>query len=105
MNVTVNSQVLAQELRIINKIVPTKPALPILMNVLLRAEDDRLHFYGTDQEIGIRTSCAADITDYGTVTLPAKRLLDMVEQLPDGDVELFARRHRLGWTCLGNELP
>lgn len=31
---------------------------------------------------------------------------DLVEQLSPGPyLELFARRHRLGWTCLGNELP
>lgn len=87
MNVTVNSQVLAEELRLINKIVATKSTIPIVMNVRLLA-DERLHFYATDFELGFSTSCAARISMPGEITLPAKKFLDIVEQFPNIDVHI-----------------
>ena len=55
MIVTVNSQQLAVELRLLNKIVPTKPAIAILSHVLINAEFDALHLYSTDFEVGLST--------------------------------------------------
>lgn len=99
MNVTLNTQLLAQELRLVNKIVPTKPALPILLNVLLRATGDKLYFYGTDLEVGFTTNCPALVSLPGVITLPAKRLLDMIEQLPSADVQLSLDKNHVYLTC------
>jgi DNA polymerase-3 subunit beta len=87
MHLTVNSQVLATELRLVNKVVPAKPAIVHLGCVLLKA-DDKLHFYGTDLEVGLSASCAADVTMPGIAALPATRLLAMVEQFNDADVTI-----------------
>jgi DNA polymerase-3 subunit beta len=92
MNVTVNTTALAQELRLLNHVVPSKPPLPVLMNVLVRADMEGLHFYATDLEIGFSTTCRATITEPGTITLPAKRLLDLIEQLPDADVNIVLEK-------------
>lgn len=89
MNVTVNSQVLATELRALNKVVPTKPAIAILSYALLRA-DDKLHLYATDLEVGLNTECAAHVDVPGTIVLPVAKFLAMVEQFPDADVTLTA---------------
>jgi DNA polymerase-3 subunit beta len=87
-NAIVNSQQLAAELRLLNKVVPEKPSLPVLTHVLVRAEGGELGFFGTDMEVGFRTRCPADVHEQGAVTLPAQRLLALVEQLPDGDVQI-----------------
>jgi DNA polymerase III subunit beta len=89
MNFTVNSTALAQELRLINQVVMAKPTLPILMNVLLRAEE-HLYLYATDLEVGFNTACRAQVDEPGSATLPAKRLLDLVEQLPDAEVQILS---------------
>ncbi|HVJ72059.1 MAG TPA: DNA polymerase III subunit beta [Sphingomicrobium sp.] len=88
MIVTVNSQQLAVELRLLNKIVPTKPAIAILSHVLINAEFDALHLYSTDFEVGLSTSCRAQVEEPGTVALPVGKLLAMVEQFPDADVNI-----------------
>lgn len=85
MNLTVNSTALAQELRLLNQIAPAKHALPILSHVLLRA-DEHLYLHATDLEVGFSTACRATVHEPGTAALPAKHLLDLVEQLPDADV-------------------
>lgn len=90
MNITVNSTALVQELRLLNHVVPAKPTLPILGNLLLRAEMETLTFSATDLEVSFKTSCRASVTEPGAMTIPAKRLLDLVEQMPDGDVQIVA---------------
>ncbi len=95
MNITVNTQVLAQELRLINKVVASKPTLPILMNVLLSADGEALRFFGTDLEVGFLTACVAQVAQPGMMTVPAKKLLDMVEQLPDTSVRIWQEKQHV----------
>lgn len=87
MNVTINSQALAVELRLLCKIVPNKPVIPILSHVLLDASEG-LRFYATDLEVGLSSRCAGTVIDPGRGAIPAAKLLSMVEQFPDGDVTL-----------------
>lgn len=87
MNITVNSQLLAAELRLLNKITPSKPTLPVMAYVRFHA-DERLHLEATDLEVGLQTSCPAAVHTTGTVILPAKKLFDLVDQFPDLDVTI-----------------
>jgi DNA polymerase-3 subunit beta len=87
MNITCNATALAAELRLLTKIAPTKPSIPILSHVLLRAED-QLYLSATDLEVALSTSCSATIHEAGDVALPAHTLLSILEQLPDGDVNI-----------------
>jgi DNA polymerase-3 subunit beta len=87
MDIVCNSQLLASELRLLSKIAPSKPALPVLANVLIKA-DDRLRISATDLEVGLSTQCAATINAPGAITLPAKKFLDIIEQLPSADVQI-----------------
>lgn len=86
---TVNSQVLAAELRLLNKIVPTKPAIAILSHVLLSADPAGLRLRATDLEISLSATCPATASD-GSVALPVARLLALVEQFPDADISIEA---------------
>lgn len=88
MIVTVNSQKLVVELRLLNKIVPNQPAIAILSHALLAAEGEGLHMFATDLEIGLGTACHARVDEPGRTALPVAKLLAMVEQFPDDDVIL-----------------
>lgn len=98
MKLTVNSQALATELRLINKIVPTKPAIAILSHALLRV-DDKLNLYATDLEVGLSTDCVARVQVPGTTVLPVAKFLAIVEQFPDADVELTLDKHQVIVRC------
>jgi DNA polymerase-3 subunit beta len=89
MNITVNSTELAQELRLLNKITPTKSPLPVLSYVLFQATDS-LRLSATDLEVGMHTACPALITEPGSTMLPAKKLLDIIDQLPDAEVTIVS---------------
>lgn len=87
MNVVCNTQKLAAELRLLNRITPAKPAIPVLAYILFRAED-QLYLSATDLELMITTTCQATIQEMGMAVLPAKKLQEIVDQLPDGDINV-----------------
>ncbi len=66
-------------------IVERRHTLPILANVLLRKEDDQLHFLATDVEIQIATQAAAQPGENISTTVAARKLLDIVKALPEGN--------------------
>ncbi len=99
MIVTVNSQLLAAELRLLAKVVPSKPAIAILSHALLSVHEGHLTLYATDLEAGISTRCPATVTMPGSTTLPVERLLAMVEQFTDGDVAIKVEKQQAVITC------
>lgn len=88
MKIIVNSQLFAHELRLLNKIAPTKPQIQILSHVLLTTESQKVAMYATDLEIGLSTSCPAYVEQQGMIALPAARLLAMFDQFESTDVIL-----------------
>ena len=92
MIVTVNSQQLLVELRLISKVVPTKHAIQILTHVLLTADGNALKLFATDTEVGLFTACSGEVQAAGTITVPAGKFLAMVEQFPDLPVKLTLDR-------------
>lgn len=89
MNVTVNAQALAGDVKILSKIAAAKPTIPITGHLLLRAEGaNNLYMAATDLEIALSTDCAADVHESGAITLPAKMLLDVLERVPSGDINI-----------------
>lgn len=99
MNVTVNSQRLATELRLLNRIVPAKPAIAILSYALFRAEGETLGLYATDTEVGLSADCPAGVGMPGSVVLPVARFLALVEQFPDADVVITLEKSQVVVRC------
>src|SRR5579863_2394672 len=100
MEFTVSKSDLVRELSLSQGVVEKKTTIPILSNVLLEAVGDRVHLTATDLELGIRCSCPARIKKEGAGTVPARKLLDFVRLLPDGDVTMkFLENHWASITC------
>ena len=88
MEFTVSKSELVRELGLSQGVVEKKTTIPILSNVLVEAEGDRIVLTATDLELGIRCSCPARVTRQGAGTIPARRLLDYVRLLPDTDIQV-----------------
>jgi len=88
MEFTVNKTDLTRELSLSQGVVEKKTTIPILSNVLIETQGDRVALTATDLELGIRCSCPARIAKSGAVTIPARRLLDYVRLLPDADISI-----------------
>jgi len=83
---------LVRELQFFQQIVERKNTIPILANVLIEASGNELTLLATDLEVALRSRCEAAVDNPGSVTLPAKKLYEVVRALPDGDVKLESEK-------------
>jgi DNA polymerase III subunit beta len=77
---------LLKELDLVQGVVEKKTTIPILSNVLLEFENLQLRLSATDQELGARCTCPAKAKTAGVVTVPARRLFEIVRSLPDAEI-------------------
>src|SRR5262245_31846934 len=94
MKIVVEKSDLQRGLARIQSIVEKRNTMPILANVHLDAQKDgkdgRLELAATDLEVGIRSLHAADVKKPGRVTASAKKLYEIVRELPDEPVQIEA---------------
>jgi len=87
MEFSVTKSALLNELNTTQGVVERKTTIPILSNLLVEARDGRLTITATDLELSIRTSCDAKVKKEGAGTIPAKKLLELVRLLPEGEIK------------------
>jgi DNA polymerase-3 subunit beta len=68
--------------------IPTKTTLPVLSNILLDARDGRLMLSGTDLDISVSVSIEADVSEAGSVTVPARKFAEIVRELGAAPVHI-----------------
>jgi DNA polymerase-3 subunit beta len=86
MEFTVKNSVLVKELGMTQGVVERKTTIPILSHLLCEASGKQVTITATDLELSIRTACEAKVKKDGTGTIPAKKLLELVRLLPEGDI-------------------
>lgn len=77
-------------LSLVSRAVSSRPTHPVLGNLLLVADpqNNRVNVTAFDLSLGIRSSLAAEVSEGGTITLPAKLLTDIVSRLSEGSLTL-----------------
>ncbi|MEZ4668193.1 MAG: DNA polymerase III subunit beta [Anaerolineae bacterium] len=88
MKTSVLQDKLARGLGIVARAVENRPTLPVLGNILLATEDARLKLSATNLEMSITTWIGAKVEKEGSITLPAKTLTDLVNNLSPERVDL-----------------
>src|SRR5438876_10701521 len=88
MNLTISKEQIIAGLQAVQNVVSTRTTLPILSNVLMRAEGDRLEFTATDLDVTISCAVEANIKKPGASTVPVKRLFGIVRELTNSDIDL-----------------
>jgi len=86
MEFSVKKYDLLEELNLTQGVVERKTTIPILSHLLCEAKDNRLTITATDLELSVRSSCEAKVKKEGAGTIPAKKLLELVRLLPDGEI-------------------
>jgi len=79
---------LSSALSITNRAVGINNTLPVLNNVLVKAEGKKLYFTATNLEIAISYWIEADIKNEGEITIPSKLLTSYINYLKDDKVDL-----------------
>lgn len=85
------------------KAVATKPTLPILNNVLIKASGEGLYLTTTDLNIGIKLWVGAKVKKEGEITIPAKILSELIASLPVTTLEIETDGEILTVSCMGNK--
>jgi DNA polymerase-3 subunit beta len=85
---TVNNRDLLKELAGLQRVVPRKSPVPILVNLHLQATANGLFLTASDIDLSLRTVCVANVKKEGCFTIPAHKLYDYVRLLEDGDVTM-----------------
>ena len=88
MEFSVTKSALLNELSTTQGVIERKTTIPILSNLLVEAKGSQLTITATDLELSIRTSCEAKIKKEGAGTIPAKKLLELVRLLPEGEIKV-----------------
>lgn len=99
MKITCERSYLANALGVAGRAVSTRNTLPILANVLLETEDDRLKLTATDLDTAIRCVIPAAVAENGATAVPAHLLADVVSKLPDAPVTLEAQDGKVAVRC------
>ncbi|MEW6304841.1 MAG: DNA polymerase III subunit beta [Verrucomicrobiota bacterium] len=88
MKFTVAKDQLINGLQAVQNVVSTRTTLPILSNVLLRAEGNRLDLTATDLDVTISCSVEGQVKEPGGTTLPVKRFFSIVRELATAEIEI-----------------
>ncbi len=88
MNLTISKEQIINGLQAVQNVVSARTTLPILSNVLLRAEGERLEFTATDLDVTVACAVEAKIRKPGTSTVPVKKLFGIVRELANLELDL-----------------
>lgn len=95
MKLKVTQENLNKALGLVARVASTRGTLPILSNVLLKIEGNRLSVSATNLDIAISCQLGAQVQADGSLTVPARLFQDLVNGLPSGVIELEQDEQRL----------
>jgi DNA polymerase III subunit beta len=84
MKVTVERAELLKSLGHVHRVVERRNTIPILGNVLIKAEPSRISFKATDLDLEVTEAIAAEVAAGGSTTVPAHIFYDIARKLPEG---------------------
>jgi len=88
MNLTITKEQILNGLQAVQNVVSSRTTLPILSNVLLQAEGERLEFTATDLDVTIACSVEAKVKKGGATTVPVKKLFGIVRELGGAEIDI-----------------
>jgi DNA polymerase III subunit beta len=88
MEVVLDRDAFLKGLQMVQNIVEARQTLPILANVLLETESETIRVTATDLEVGARVSVPARIAAKGSITISARKLTEIVKELPAAALSL-----------------
>lgn len=80
-------------------VVSPRATLPIIANILLQLKGQELSLYATDLDTSIRTQVSITDGEDGAIALPAKKMAEIIRELPDADIHFTADGTKAKMTC------
>lgn len=96
MKITVDRETLLQPLQTVSGVVERRQTIPILSHVLIQADDNGIVLTSSDLEVELRSKTAVAVEETGSITVSARKLLDICRTLPDNsEIKLTATDNKL----------
>ncbi|MCK4935061.1 MAG: DNA polymerase III subunit beta [Simkaniaceae bacterium] len=86
----------------IQSIVPSKPTIPILANILLEAKDNELTISSTDLTVSMKAYTEADVIEEGGITLPARRFFQLIREITVPQLEIQSTTGEIVYITAGS---
>ena len=102
MKVSISRSELVNLIGKIQSVVPSKPAIPILSNILIEAIDSQLVVSATDLTVSMRAFIDAKVIKEGSITLPARRFFQLVRELTTPVVDLETQENGIAIITAGS---
>ncbi|MFV1986363.1 MAG: DNA polymerase III subunit beta [Gemmatimonadota bacterium] len=99
MKFSITREALQSGLGAVASAIPTRTTLPVLSNILMRADDGVVHLSGTDLDISVSLSVPAEVSEGGAVTVPAKKLVEIARVLDDAPVKISTDGAQVSLEC------
>lgn len=95
MKLQVTQENLSKALHTVARVANTRGTLPILANILIKTDNNRLSIAATNLDIAITEHCGAKITKEGAITIPARLMQDFISSLPENVITLDLQENKL----------
>lgn len=77
----------------IQGIIENRKTIPILSNVLIDADSEKINIIATDLEVGMKSSYPAKVSKEGRITVSAKKLYEIIKELPEQEIHFSTREN------------
>ncbi len=95
MKIKIDKNELLRGIQVVANVITPKNVLPILSNILFETAKNKVRLTTTDLDIGISVVLDAEVVEAGAITVPTKRLSDIIKELPQGAVSLSTRKNNI----------
>ncbi len=93
MQFNINKDQFLKALNKVQGIIEKRHTIPILANVLIEATNNQIIMTATDLEVGVKSIYEADIIDPGKITISAKKLFEIIKELPDSIINITTKNN------------
>ncbi|MEA3560592.1 MAG: DNA polymerase III subunit beta [Candidatus Omnitrophota bacterium] len=93
MKIKAHKETLLKNIQGVSNVVSAKTTLPILSNILIEAKKGRTCMVGTDLEITISCITQTEVLEEGGITVPAKKINDIIRELPEEEVVISTQKN------------
>ena len=95
MKIKVEKGELQKGIQATGNIITPKNVLPILANILIETGKNKIRLTTTDLDIGISATINAEVIEPGAITIPTKRFLDIIKEIPVGSVAITTKKNNV----------
>ena len=102
MKIKVNKEAIIDCLQKVQSVINPRNALPVLSNVLFKAENGKLELTATDMSMTVRATLDAEVVEPGSTTLPAKRIFGVFRELSVSEAEMEVNEANIAFIHAGS---